>query len=89
MAKSILGIQKTGHSRLCVGGGVAANAALRAALTHEAEQGHWELITAPLSLCTDNAVMGAIAVEKLRDGVVESMHLDIRPGLVRKNKAGL
>ena len=85
VAKSILGIQKTGHSRLCVGGGVAANAALRAALTHEAEQGHWELITAPLSLCTDNAVMGAIAVEKLRDGVVESLDLDIRPGLIRKN----
>ena len=84
VAKSVLGLEKTGHDRLCVGGGVAANAALREALAHEAEQGNWELITAPLSLCTDNAVMGAIAVEKLRDGVVESLHLDIRPGLVRK-----
>ena len=84
VAKSVLGLKKTGHNRLCVGGGVAANAALRKALAREAEQGNWELITAPLSLCTDNAVMGAIAVEKLRDGVVESLHLDIRPGLVRK-----
>ncbi len=84
VAKSILGLAKTGYDRLCVGGGVAANAVLRAALTHEADKGHWELITAPLSLCTDNAIMGAIAVEKMRKGVVESLLLDIRPGLIRK-----
>jgi N6-L-threonylcarbamoyladenine synthase len=38
---------------------------------------------APLELCTDNAVMGAIAFEKLKAGCVESLELDIQPGLVR------
>ncbi|MBC19538.1 MAG: tRNA (adenosine(37)-N6)-threonylcarbamoyltransferase complex transferase subunit TsaD [Planctomycetaceae bacterium] len=91
VAKSVLGLEKTGYSRLCVGGGVAANAALRAALSRAAGEGNWELITAPLSLCTDNAIMGAIAVEKLQEGVTESLDLGIRPGLVRKNtsNAGL
>ena len=85
VAKSILGLAKTGYERLCVGGGVAANAVLREALACEAAKGNWELITAPLALCTDNAIMGAIAVEKIRKGVVESLLLDIRPGLVRQN----
>ena len=91
VAKSVLGLEKTGYSRLCVGGGVAANAALRAALSRAAREGNWELITAPLSLCTDNAIMGAIAVEKLQEGVTESLDLGICPGLVRKNtsNAGL
>ena len=91
VAKSVLGLEKTGYSRLCVGGGVAANAALRAALSRAAGEGNWELITAPLSLCTDNAIMGAIAVEKLQEGVTESLDLGICPGLVRKNtsNAGL
>ena len=84
VAKSILALAKTGRERLCVGGGVAANAALRAALAYEADNGNWELITAPLALCTDNAIMGAIAVEKLQAGMSESLRLDIRPGLIRK-----
>ena len=86
VAKSILALAKTGRERLCVGGGVAANAALRAALAYEADNGNWELITAPLALCTDNAIMGAIAVEKLQAGMSESLRLDIRPGLIRKSR---
>ena len=38
---------------------------------------------APIALCTDNAVMGAIAVERLKAGAIESLDLDIFPGLVR------
>jgi N6-L-threonylcarbamoyladenine synthase len=38
---------------------------------------------APPHLCTDNAVMGAIAFERLRAGQTESLDLDIVPGLVR------
>jgi N6-L-threonylcarbamoyladenine synthase len=34
-------------------------------------------------LCTDNAVMGAIAFERLRAGKTESLDLDAAPGLVR------
>ena len=42
-----------------------------------------ELHIAPLSLCTDNAVMGAIAIERLKAGLTENLDLDIMPGLVR------
>ena len=40
---------------------------------------------APPELCTDNAVMGAIAIERLNAGLVESLDLDVQPGLVRGN----
>ena len=34
---------------------------------------------APLALCTDNAVMGAIAVERLGAGLFEDLDLDVYP----------
>ena len=40
----------------------------------------YELHVPPLSLCTDNAVMGAIAIERLRAGMFEDLSLDISPG---------
>ena len=43
----------------------------------------WRLHIPPLSLCTDNAVMGAIAVERCLAGKFESLDLDIFPGLER------
>ena len=42
-----------------------------------------QLHVAPLRLCTDNAVMGAIAVERLKAGLVESLDLEVYPGVVR------
>ena len=38
----------------------------------------------PMRLCTDNAVMGAIALERLKLGLVDSLDIDITPGLVRR-----
>ncbi len=84
VAKSIQAIRKTGLQRLCVGGGVAANRRLRARLAEAAEKHSFELVIAPLSLCTDNAVMGAIAIEKMKAGQVDDLHLEIVPGLVRQ-----
>jgi N6-L-threonylcarbamoyladenine synthase len=46
-------------------------------------KGGFRLFIAPLSLCTDNAVMGAIAIERYQAGLFESLVLDISPGLVR------
>jgi len=43
-----------------------------------------QLHVAPVCLCTDNAVMGAIAVERLRAGMVEDLDLDVYPGVVRR-----
>lgn len=83
VAKSMLAVRKTGLGTLCVGGGVAANHRLRERLEQEAANCGCELLIAPLSLCTDNAVMGAIAIERLKAGLVEPLDLDIYPGLVR------
>jgi N6-L-threonylcarbamoyladenine synthase len=83
--KSMAAIERTGLQTLCVGGGVAANGRLRERLTAECQRRGIELVIPPLSLCTDNAVMGAIAVERLRAGLVEDLDLDIKPGLVRQS----
>jgi N6-L-threonylcarbamoyladenine synthase len=83
VGKSMLAIEKTGLRRLCVGGGVAANQLLRERLERVALDAQIELHIAPIQLCTDNAVMGAIAVERLQAGLVEPLDLDIIPGLVR------
>ncbi len=83
VAKSRLALEQTGLKRLCVGGGVAANRRLRKQLGAMADQAGVEWIVAPLELCTDNAVMGAIAVEHLRAGETASLDLEILPGLQR------
>jgi len=83
VAKAMLAVERTGYRRLCVGGGVAANQRLRERLASETARAEVELHIAPLPLCTDNAVMGAIAFEKLKAGCVESLDVDITPGLVR------
>jgi N6-L-threonylcarbamoyladenine synthase len=81
--KTMLALARTGLKRLCVGGGVAANRVLRQRLEEETRRAGIELHIAPLQLCTDNAVMGAIAVERLRAGKTEELDLDVAPGLVR------
>ena len=81
VGKSLQALQQTGLSTLCVGGGVAANARFRQKL--EAAAKSYRLFIAPLALCTDNAVMGAIAVERYQAGLFESLDLDVSPGLVR------
>jgi N6-L-threonylcarbamoyladenine synthase len=83
VGKSSLAVQKTGLQRLCVGGGVAANRRLRDRLQETADREGFELLIAPMALCTDNAVMGAIAIERWKAGLIESLDLDVHPGLVR------
>jgi N6-L-threonylcarbamoyladenine synthase len=81
--KSVLAIKKTRISTLCVGGGVAANRLLRERLSAAARSKGFALHIAPPELCTDNAVMGAIAFERLKAGAMDSLELDAIPGLVR------
>lgn len=83
VAKSLEALRQTGFTSLCVGGGVAANRALREQLAKAAAAEAFRLYVAPPELCTDNAVMGAIAIERLRAGLTESLDLDVVPGLVR------
>ena len=81
--KAFLAIRRTGLGVLCVGGGVAANTRLRRRLEEKAGQCRVRLHVAPPKLCTDNAVMGAIAVERFKAGRFEDLNLDVRPGVVR------
>ncbi len=83
LGKAFAALRQLDMRTLCVGGGVAANARLRQRLTEEAQQQSVELHVAPLRLCTDNAAMGAIAVERFRAGLFEELDLDVYPGVVR------
>ncbi len=83
VAKTRLALEQTKLKRFCVGGGVAANRVLRAELESMASKLDVELFIAPPQLCTDNAVMGAIAIERYQAGLFEELDVDIQPGLIR------
>jgi N6-L-threonylcarbamoyladenine synthase len=79
VAKSRQALRCIGLKRLAVGGGVAANRALRAALEAMTRDEGVELFIPPLGLCTDNAAMAAVAVEKWRRQEWASLDLDAVP----------
>jgi N6-L-threonylcarbamoyladenine synthase len=83
VGKAELALRQTGIRRLCVGGGVAANALLRTQMQQAADRLGVELLIAPTELCTDNAVMGAIAWERVQQGHFSPLDIDVHPGLVR------
>lgn len=83
VAKCEHALQQTGMSTLCVGGGVAANRLLRSQLQQAVKARGGDLWIAPPELCTDNAIMGAIALEKYAAGQFDELNLDIAAGLER------
>ncbi len=71
-------LAQTGLKRLAVGGGVSANRRLREGLmTLDAE-----VFIPPLDLCTDNAAMAALAVEKWKVGAFAPPELDAEPNFL-------
>ena len=88
IGKSLQALEKTGLSTLCVAGGVAANGSLRKQLEEACREREIALHVPPPKLCTDNAVMGALAIERLKAGLVESLDLNVYPGVVRGETAG-
>jgi N6-L-threonylcarbamoyladenine synthase len=72
-------LRQTGLRRLAVGGGVAANKALRQALQDMCQRQKAELVIPPPQLCTDNAAMAAWAVELWRRQQWASLDLDAQP----------
>jgi N6-L-threonylcarbamoyladenine synthase len=83
VAKARQSLRHSGLKTLCVGGGVAANRRFRAALEKAARDDRFELHIAPTQLCTDNAVMGALALELMHAEKFAPLDLDVKPGLER------
>jgi N6-L-threonylcarbamoyladenine synthase len=75
-------LRQTGLNRLAVGGGVTANKSFRSALESMAANEGAELFIPPSSLCTDNAAMAALAVEKWRRGEFAPLDLDAEPNFL-------
>lgn len=78
-------LQQTGHKTLCIGGGVAANAAFRDALKKMCLREGIELHLSPREYCTDNAAMAAVGWELFAQGQLAPLDLDVIPGLVRRS----
>lgn len=83
VGKAIAAMKQTRLTRICIGGGVAANQRFRELLNQSVAKLGGEAIFAAPELCTDNAVMGAMAWEKVRIQSFDSLELDVTPGLVR------
>jgi N6-L-threonylcarbamoyladenine synthase len=75
-------LRQTGLTRLAVGGGVSANRRLRDRLEEMCFKERAELFIPPSSLCTDNAAMAALAVEKWKWGEFAPDDLDAEPSFV-------
>jgi N6-L-threonylcarbamoyladenine synthase len=84
VAKCLQALRHCGRKTLCVGGGVAANARLREKLAEAARDGGFTLVIPPITLCTDNAAMAAVAWELLAAGRTADLDLDVSAGLVRR-----
>ena len=76
-------LRRTGHRTLSVGGGVAANQALREALERRLRPRGIRILFPTRPLCTDNAAMAAVAAERFRQGDFDPLDLDAVAGLVR------
>ena len=87
VAKVELAIEKTGCRTVAIGGGVAANTLLRESLAELGRRRGVVVLVPPMSLCTDNAAMGAIAWERLERGDDDGLTLDVRAGTDRSRRA--
>jgi N6-L-threonylcarbamoyladenine synthase len=79
VAKCKQALRKSELTRLAVGGGVSANKPLRTALAAMCRKEGVELFIPPMSLCTDNAAMAALAVEKWKRNDFAPVDLDADP----------
>jgi N6-L-threonylcarbamoyladenine synthase len=81
-SKAIRAAEETGARGIVLGGGVAANAALRARIAGEAGARGLALVIPRPGLCTDNgAMIGAAGARRLAAGVRAGLDLDARPSL--------
>ncbi len=86
VAKAWQAVRQTKMKRLCIGGGVAANRRFRELILERFRSTDCVVRFAPPDLCTDNAVMGALAWEKIKRCEYDDLDLDVKPGLVRDSR---
>ena len=80
VAKAATAVEEYGVSDFCVGGGVAANPALRTALREKLERRGVRVTVPPMSVCGDNAAMIAlVAVRSWQAGLFAPLTLDAEP----------
>ena len=79
VAKAKTALEMTGAREFCIGGGVAANPALRSQFAAALEAEGVRVTMPPLSSCTDNAGMiAAVALDRYRQGRLADYTLDAR-----------
>ncbi len=84
VSKTMQAAQRCNVRHVVVGGGVAANAALRSALRQACEAAALRLTLTPAEYCTDNAAMiAALGWQRLRRGLLADLTLEPRSGLLR------
>ena len=82
VTKTIRAAEETGARSIVLGGGVAANSALRSRLAAEAEARGLRFIVPRPGLCTDNgAMIGAAGARRFVAGERAGLDLDARPSL--------
>ena len=79
VAKARTALEETGAREFCLGGGVAANPALRAAYETMCRNLGVRLTMPPLSSCTDNAGMIAlVALDRYQQGKTFTLDADVK-----------
>jgi N6-L-threonylcarbamoyladenine synthase len=87
VAKTLAAARQTGVTTVVVGGGVAANSALRAGLSAACAQDGLRLLLTPTEYCTDNAAMvAAVGYRRWLVGELADLDLEPRAGLLRPPK---
>jgi N6-L-threonylcarbamoyladenine synthase len=77
VTKALMAATKTGHDKLVLAGGVAANSLLRKMLKEACDKEGISLYYPSLDLCTDNAAMiGCAAYYKYKAGSVDDLYMD-------------
>ena len=87
VAKTVAAARQAGVSNVVVGGGVAANSALRAQLQSACDAAGLHLHLTPPEYCTDNAAMiAALGYQRFLRGETADLWLEPRAGLLRPRR---